>query len=313
MVAKVEVHQLQVLRELGALGSVTAVADALGVTPSAVSQQLAALQRGFRAPLTRKQGRTLALTDAGQVLAEAGASVIDAIAAARCAVEEFEQAAGGTVTVSGFVSVGQAMFGPLIRELGRDATSPKVCFADEDVAQDDFPPLTASYDLVLAHRLVHGPPWPSAGTRTITLAHEPLDVALPATHRLAERAELGPEDVAGERWVISKGGYSPDDVVGAVAAVANHNIDVVHRINDYGEVSAVIAADNVIGLLPRYTSGHADDDGIVLRPLIGLAASRSVDILARPENLRRRSVLQVVDALRCVMERLVHENKPLNG
>ncbi|MGB3374361.1 MAG: LysR family transcriptional regulator, partial [Microbacterium sp.] len=53
-----ELHQLQILRELGALGSVTAVADALRVTPSAISQQLAALQRGFRTPLTRKQGRT---------------------------------------------------------------------------------------------------------------------------------------------------------------------------------------------------------------------------------------------------------------
>lgn len=307
MVARVEVHQLQVLRELGTLGSVTAVADALGVTPSAVSQQLAALQRGFRIPLTHKQGRTLALTNAGRVLADAGATVIDAIAAARCAVEEFEQTPSDAVNVSGFVSVGQAVFAPLLTELKRHPKPPEVRFADEDVAQDDFPALTARYDLVLAHRLDHSPPWPAATLRIITLAHEPLDVALPATHRLAGRTELRPEDVSGERWVTSRVGYSPHDVMGAIATVANRNVDVVHRINDYGGVAAVVAVGDVIGMLPRYTSGHTDDDGIVLRPLTGVSASRSIDILARPENLRRRSVQLVVGALQRVMARLVRE------
>lgn len=102
-----EVHQLQILRELGALGSVSAVAKVMNVSPSAVSQHLTALQRGFSTPLTQKRGRTLTLTDAGQVLADAGAEVIDAMSAARTAVESFEQAAGGTVSVSGFHSAGQ--------------------------------------------------------------------------------------------------------------------------------------------------------------------------------------------------------------
>ena len=88
-------QQLQILRELGALGSVTAVAEALRVSPSAVSQQLAALQRGFTTPLTRKQGRTLVLTPAGEVLADAGATALDAMAAARTAVDRFEAAPSG--------------------------------------------------------------------------------------------------------------------------------------------------------------------------------------------------------------------------
>ena len=79
---RVELHHLQILRELRALGSVTAVAEALNVTPSAVSQHLAALQRGFRTPLTRREGRRLILTPAGEVLATAGAEAIDAMAAA---------------------------------------------------------------------------------------------------------------------------------------------------------------------------------------------------------------------------------------
>ncbi|MDT0157463.1 LysR family transcriptional regulator [Microbacterium sp. ARD32] len=299
-----ELHQLQILRELGALGSVTAVAEAMRVTPSAVSQQLAALQRGFRTPLTRKQGRTLVLTAAGEVLATAGADVIDAMAAARSALEDFEHDAAGAVTVSGFHSAGQALFGSLVREVGGAESAPTVHLTDEDVAQSEFPALTAQYDLVLAHRMEHSAPWPSTGIRSLTLVREPLDVAVAASHPLASRRSLSPTDVAGERWVTSRIGYSPDDVLRAIAAVTNRPVQVQHRINDYGAVAAVVAAGRVIGMLPRYTSRTIDDDEIVRLPLRGVNTLRSVDVLARPENLRRSSVQVVIEALQRVMARL---------
>ncbi|MFT4166229.1 MAG: LysR family transcriptional regulator [Microlunatus sp.] len=305
-----EIHQLQILRELGVLGSVSAVAEALEVSPSAVSQHLASLQRGFRTPLTRKQGRTLVLTEAGTVLAAAGMRVIDAMAEARTAVEEFELTTVGQVTVSGFHSAGQAFFGGLIRDLAAHPPGPEVHVSDEDVAQEDFPALTSRYDLVLAHRLEHSPPWPSAGLQVVPLLSEPLDVALAVSHPLAERTSLTSAEVAGERWVTSRHGYSPDDVLGAVAAVANRSLEVVHRINDYGAASAVVAAGGVICLLPRFTSPAARDDRIVLRPLTDVAAVRNIDVLARPETLRRRSVRLVVAALRRVVHDLTKGASP---
>lgn len=297
-----EIHQLQILRELGALGSVAAVADALSVTPSAVSQHLAALQRGFRTPLTRRDGRRLTLTAAGQVLAAAGAEAIDAIASARTAIDDFESDHTGVVSLSGFHSVGQALFGELLRELGDDA--PTVKLTDEDVAQSEFPGLTARYDLVLAHRMEHSAPWPTQGMRSMTLVKEPLDVAVAAAHPLAHRTRVTPLDVVDGPWVTSRAGYSPDDVLAAVAAVAGRPVEIRHRINDYGAVAAVIAAGGVIGMLPRYTSRTVDDHDIVRLPLRGVSTHRLIDVLARPENLRRRSVRLVVEALGRAMARL---------
>ncbi len=295
---------MQILRELGALGSVTAVADALNVTPSAVSQQLAALQRGFRTPLTRKDGRRLTLTSAGEVLATAGAEAIDAMAAARNAIDEFEGDASGTVSISGFHSAGQALFGPLIRELAASDPTPGVRLTDEDVAQSEFPALTSRYDLVLAHRMEHSAPWPTQGIRSLTLVREPLDVAVATSHPLASRGVLTPADVAAELWVTSRVGYSPDDVLRAVAAVTNRAPQVQHRINDYGAVAAVVAAGGVIGMLPRYTSRSVDERDIVRLPLQGVSTHRMIDLLARPEALRRRSVRVVIEALQQVMARL---------
>ncbi len=299
-----ELHQLQILRELGALGSVTAVADALNVTPSAVSQQLAALQRGFRTPLTRKDGRRLTLTSAGEVLATAGAEAIDAMAAARNAIDEFEGDASGTVSISGFHSAGQALFGPLIRALAASDPTPGVRLTDEDVAQSEFPALTSRYELVLAHRMEHSAPWPTQGIRSLTLVREPLDVAVATSHPLASRGVLTPADVAAELWVTSRVGYSPDDVLRAVAAVTNRAPQVQHRINDYGAVAAVVAAGGVIGMLPRYTSRSVDERDIVRLPLQGVSTHRMIDLLARPEALRRRSVRVVIEALQQVMARL---------
>ncbi len=299
-----EIHQLEILRELGALGSVKAVAETLLVTPSAVSQQLALLQRNVEVPLTRKEGRSLVLTEAGQVLADAGAAVVSAMADAKMAIGAYHDSSVATVKVSGFHSVGQALFAPLARLLDAPA-KPKVLLSDEDVAQQDFSALTARYDLVLAHRMDHSPRWPEESVAVIPLAHEPLDVALSAGHRLAAQQTLTADDVVGEPWVTSHTGYSPADVLSVVAAVSSKELNIVHRINDYSTVAALVAAGGVIGLLPRYTARPVLIPGIVLRPLQGISTRRRIDILARPENLKRASVMMVCDALQNIMTGLV--------
>ena len=301
-----EVHQLEILRELGALGSVKAVADTLMVTPSAVSQQLAHLQRSVEVPLTRKEGRNLVLTEAGQVLADAGAAVVSAMAEARGALGTYHGSPAGRVTVSGFHSAGQALFAPLARMLDKPE-HPRIELSDEDVAQQDFPALTARYDLVLAHRMDHSPRWPAERVAVIPLAHEPLDVALPANHPLAQQDTVTADDVGAEAWVTSHPGYSPADVLAAVAAVSSREPNIVHRINDYSTVAALVATGGVVGLLPRYTAGPVLNPDIVLRPLAGISTRRRIDLLARPENLKRRAVVMVCEALKDIMAGLVQQ------
>lgn len=339
------------LRELGELGSVKAVAETMSVTPSAVSQQISLLQRQVDTPLTRKDGRNLVLTEAGRVLADAGADVINAMAAAKAAIGAYQHERHGTVTVSGFHSAGQALFAPLVRRLaslradGPDSLDPdalalahdagvpgfavsgsaasgsaasgsaasgsavsagvpRVRLSDEDVAQHDFPALTARYDLVLAHRMDHSPAWPESRVRVIPLAHEPLDIALAMDHPLARKAALSPEDVVDYPWVASRSGYSPADVLTAIGAVASRPVNVVHRINDYSTAAALVSTGDVIGLLPRYTASPALNPGVTLRPLTGISTRRRIDLLVRPENLKRASVMVVAEALQHVMAEL---------
>ncbi len=291
-------RQLQILRELGESGSVTATAEALMMTPSAVSQQLRLLQRSIPVALTERDGRRLVLTDAGQALAGVAIEVETALARARHTVEEFVGRPDAGVSVAAFPSAAAAFF-PLLL-LGLDGPGhPRLSLADEDVAQDRFPRLTRDYDLVLAHRLDQAPPWPATLTAG-TLLREPLDVALPAGHPLAAKRRLTPRDVAGQPWITVHDGFPLLAIVDAIAAAANRRLDIVHRINEFTVAAEAVAAGGGLALMPRWTA--RPHPALVLRPLSGVHARRHIDVLHRPERAARRAVRMVLAALRGAAE-----------
>lgn len=287
-------RQLRILRELGELGSVTAVAEALLVTPSAISQQLRLLQRSAQVPLTEREGRRLVLTDAGQALADAAIEVETALARARHTVEEFVDRPDAEVSVAAFHSAGAAFFPLLLRALAGPGT-PVPRLADEDVSQEDFPRLTREYDLVLAHRLDHAPPWPRTVTVTMLL-HEPLDVAMPADHPLAAKRRVTPHDVAGEPWITVHDGFPVMATIEAIAAAAGRRVHLAHRINEFAVAAEVVAAGGGLALMPRWTTRR--HPALTLRPLSGVQARRHIDALYRPERTAKRAVRTVLTELR---------------
>ncbi|TFD48308.1 LysR family transcriptional regulator [Cryobacterium frigoriphilum] len=295
-----QIRQLAVLRELGDRGSVAAVARALHVSSSAVSQQLSALERHAGVALTEKRGRRLALTPAGVALAAAAAEVSTAIARADEAVARFHSDSGLPVTLSAFHSAGLAWFGPLIARLGQ-LGGPTVECGDEDVAREHFSALVADYDLVIAHRVPHEQTWPATVSVT-PLLREPLDVALPVGHRLAAQASLSVDDVRGEAWVTGHPGYPLAEAVNVVAAAAGQPLRVAHHINEFFVAASVVATGAAIALLPRYTMAPRQGSGVVLVPFRELRVARQIDVLSRPEALARASVRRVLAELVAVAE-----------
>ncbi|MDH6235663.1 LysR family transcriptional regulator [Cryobacterium sp. CG_9.6] len=293
-----DVNQLAVLRELGERGSVAAVARALGVSSSAVSQQLSALQRGIGVALTEKQGRVLALTPAGRALAAAAAHVSTALADAREAVARFHSDPHTPVSISSFHSAGLAWFGPLLGRLATSGGPPLHC-GDKDVARSEFAALVSEYDLVVAHRVPHDPYWPASVSVT-PLLYEPLDVAVNVDHPLARFSSLSVSDVADEPWIAGHDGFPLGEAVNVVAASAGRPLRVEHRINEFFVAASIVATGAAIALLPRYTMAPREGSGIALIPFTQLRVGRQIDVLSRPETLRRASVRRVLGELRAV-------------
>lgn len=296
-----ELHQLKILRELGERGSVAAVASALRVTPSAVSQQLSVLQRSSSVPLTERRGRRLALTSAGQALADAAVEVLAALDRAELAVGGYLEDPTATVTVAAFHSAGLAFFGPLLQAMAGTG-KPQVHCADADVAQSEFPALVADYDLVLAHRLDSSPGWPRHRLMVVPLLDEPLYVALPAASPLTRLRRLRVADVADQTWISVHDGFPVQGTLAALAAAAGRPLDIGHRINEFTVAASVVVAGAALALLPGYTT--RPDPGLVLRPLDDLSVRRRVDVLARPETLSRAAVQVVLQSLHDIAEEL---------
>lgn len=295
--------RLRLLRELGDRGSVAAVAAAMHVSASAVSQQLAALQATMPVPLTEKHGRRLVLTEAGEALAIAASRVEEALAEARDAVDSFLQHEQRPVSVSAFHSAGLAFFGPLLTQVGTGAepvATPRLLLADADVAQDRFAGLTADYDLVIAHRLPHEPAWPLDRLVVTPLLVEPLDIAMHETHPLAERSEVRPEDLRDERWISTHEGFPLAGVLHHLGALSGQAPRIDHRINEFSVAAQVVRTGAAIAVMPRTTAAPLAVDGMVLRPVADAVLVRHVDVLARPEAMARSAVRSVLGTLQRV-------------
>jgi DNA-binding transcriptional LysR family regulator len=288
------VERLRLLRELGDRGSVAAVAAALRVSPSAVSQQLAALQREVAQPLTARRGRVLALTPAGEALAAASVRVEEALELARGTVDALAGDERRSVTVSAFHSAGLLLFAPLLLRLGGAVP---VALRDADVALERFPGLTADYDLVIAHRLSHDAAWPTERMRAVPLFTEPVDVALHAAHPLAAHAGIRPEQLRDERWVAVHDGFPLAGVLQHWGAMSGAPLRIEHRVNEFSLAAAVVRTGAAMAAMPRVTGAPLAVDGMVLRPVIGSPMVRHVDALARPDVLAQAAVRRVLDEL----------------
>lgn len=287
-----DLRHLELLRELADRGTITAVAAATYRSPSAVSQQLRNAERAFGTALVEPEGRGLRLTAAGRLLAEGAVEVETSLGRLQRELDDLQGGPTGTVSIAGLPSALEFLFPGLLRRLAGSAID--VRLTDEDVAEEDFPSRAADHDLVIGHTLAEVP---AGADRLVahTLTHEPLDVALPASHPLAGRAALTAADLAGERWIGVPLGFPFDTVRIAIENRAGQTLEVVQRIRDNRVVEALVAAGQGCALLPRFTTRARPD--VVLLPLTDVRSVRSIVALGRPDRLERAAVRVVLAAL----------------
>lgn len=291
-IGRLDARHLALLRELADRGTVTAVARATFRTPSAVSQQLRTAERAAGLPLVEPDGRRLRLTAAGRVLADGAADVATTLSRVQRDLDALRGVPDRPVTVTALPSAAEFLVPGLVVDLAGSGV--EVVLLDEDLAEADYAARAADVDVVIGHSMALTPAG-SRGLRRVTLAQEPLDVAVPAGHRLAGRRRLVPDDLAGEDWVGVPEGYPFDTVRIAVEHASGRPLRVVQRVRDNHVVAALVAAGVGCALLPRFTTRPRP--GMAIVPLDGVRAVRSIVALARPDRAERPAVATVLAAL----------------
>lgn len=304
-------RRLLLLRELADRRTVGATADALGITPSAVSQQLKLLQEELGIVLLERQGRGISLTEAGEAMAAAAAGVAVAMARAEATAAGYRRGEQATVTAVFFPSAAE-MFLPGLLDRAAERDGLRIDARLEDPNVQGFVDLAADADIVLGHS-VNGPEeFVRSGLVVELLLEEPLDVALPAGHALGEAAVLEPADVAPWPWIGVPAGFPFDTVVRQIELQAGRTLERTQLMPDLRAMEALVGGGHGLSLMPRFTARNALRSGLVLRPLAGVHATRSIVLLARAEVAARPTVRSVMDMVHDEAERVL-AGDGLNG
>jgi DNA-binding transcriptional LysR family regulator len=185
-----DLRRLRLLRELDARGTVGAAAAALGYTPSAVSQQLAVLEREAGVALLQRAGRNVRLTDAGRVLVVHAAALQDGVEAAEAALAASAATIAGSVRIAAFQTAMLHIVTPAIAALAISHPAVRVEVVEAEV-EEALGALTQQRVDVLIGDEYGGLPRPRArGLRRETLLREQIRLVLPAAHPLARRRRV---------------------------------------------------------------------------------------------------------------------------
>ena len=286
-------ERLRILRELADRGTVGATAAALSLTPSAVSQQLKLLAKEAGVKLLEPDGRRLRLTDAGRALVLRADEVLAALDRAAAEMASYSASPRGRVRVALFPSgAARLLPGVFERLLGSEIL---LDASDEDVPASAVPVLLADYDVVLTHRDERAPATAGPRIEVTALMREPIDLVLPAGHRLAGQDSVDVRQLADERWISVRGGFPVDDVLLSVAAATGVAPRVVQRINDFRVTEELVARGHGVALLPRYAVVHPS---LVRLPLSGVRAGRIYELATRPGARALPAVSAVIEAFR---------------
>jgi DNA-binding transcriptional LysR family regulator len=229
-----DLHRLWLLREFEERRTLAAVAAALGYSPSAVSQQLALLEKDVATPLFEKAGRGVRLTDAGELLARHARVLLTAAETAEADLAALAGDIRGTVRAGGLQSAARRLLIPAVAHLMTQHPNVRIEISELELEQA-LPGLRlGAVDLVIGDEYDGHPRPRPDGLRFETIHEEPLKVVLPANHRLAKPVRaVALADLHADIWTASAEGTGHHAmVIGTCRLLGGYEPDVRHRSND---------------------------------------------------------------------------------
>ncbi|MFK4039185.1 LysR family transcriptional regulator [Nonomuraea wenchangensis] len=268
----IDTRRLRTLRAVADHGTVTAAAAALHLTPSAVSQQLVALEHEVGHRLFTRDGRGVRLTAVGRIMLGHANEVLAQLERARADVAAYAAGEAGEVTVACFATAISAVLSPAIAALRASAPGIQVRVLDAEGDQGLAMLLDSAADLAVAVEYRGAPDAADGRLSRLPLYAEPFDLVLPRDHPLADSATL--VSLSAERWIGPYPGNPVHDVITFACQQAGFTPNVAHCSDDFRAVVALVGAGAGVALVPRLALRDMAKDGVVVRRTQGAAERR---------------------------------------
>ncbi len=290
-----DMHRLRLLKEFAERGTIAAAAAALGYTPSAVSQQLAALEREAGVALLDRTARTAELTDAGRRLAGHAERILAMVELAEADLSGTEPS--GRVAVAAFPTAAVA-FAPALTRCAR--AHPGLTFVLRQPLRNEAlrQVRTGEVDVALVDdwsgRLAGTE---AAALRFYPLMRDPLLLVVPRGHRAADPAEpVSLRGLRDEPWLAAPAGEPSRQAVDQLLAEPGSAAPEPWEFEGLATILSLVARGIGIAALPRLTLA-AGERRVVVRDLPGDGHGRDVYAVARASSVARPSVAAILTAL----------------
>jgi DNA-binding transcriptional LysR family regulator len=294
-----DLRRLRLLRELHERGTIAAVADALQFTPSAISQQLAMLERETGVALLERAGRGVRLTDPALVLVAHAQALLDQVALAEADLAAAAGSVAGRGRIASFQSAATRIAIPAMAQLARDAPR-LVCELVGGEPEDSLSALAlGDVDLVIGDEWQHAPWRMPAGLDRHELLLDPVLLVLPAGHAAARarRRAVSLAELADATWISGPPGFGWGEITERLCRERGRFApNVRHRMNDAVVAAELVAAGLGVALLPGLALSD-DDPRVATRPIAGPRPTRAIYAVTRTSDAARPSTQALLGAV----------------
>jgi DNA-binding transcriptional LysR family regulator len=245
-----DVRRMRVLREVAERGSITAAARALSFTPSAVSQQVATLEREAGVALVERGPRSIRLTEAGRALAEHTEGILASLEAAEADIQAIAGVRGGMLRVASFPTAYATIMPAAITGFRGRHPGVELTLTEADPLLSISRLNSGELDLALVYEYDYVPLPEDDAVERVTLLDDPIRVLLPRGHREARRRAVPLDALAGERWITSTSRSSCHEFVARSCRAAGFEADIGFESDDHGVWQGLVAAGVGVALAP---------------------------------------------------------------
>jgi len=295
-----DVRRMRVLREVAMRGSFSAAAEALSFTQSAVSQQIAALEREAGTTLVQRSARGVRLTEAGEAVVRHAEAIMARLAEAESELEAIAGLRGGRLRMASFESAGSTLMPVAIA--GFRERHPAVELSMSLSEPEDCIPQLRSGELDLAIVFESAVVDTDDGIHRVHLLEDPMYLALPRDHPLANRRRINLGDLAGEAWVAGQADCECNQLIVRACAAYGFAPRIAFETDDYTAMQGFVAAGVGVSLIAELGLTTVRDD-IVVRDLGRETPVRQIYAATLAEGYRSPATQAMLEILRDVASR----------
>ena len=261
-----DVRRMRVLREVAERGSITAAAQALAFTPSAVSQQIATLERETGVALVERGPRSIRLTPAGRALVEHTDGILASLQAAEAEIQAIAGVRGGMLRLASFPTAYATIMPAAIAEFRDRHPGVELTLTETDPLAGLARLKSGELDLALLYEYDYVPLPEDDSIERIPLTDDPIRVLLPQGHRSAKRRAVPLDALSEEHWITSTARSSCHEFVARSCRASGFEPDIGFESDDHGVWQGLVAAGVGVALAPDLALENLHP-GVAARPV----------------------------------------------